>query len=1560
MTVYINGKPAIYRNSGAILTNHNDVCYKGPNQNQVTYTNVATSATADNCASTVFINGQPACHKNSIFKTSKGDKSGDHFGVISGTVEGQANFVTASPNVFIEGIPAVRHGDLMVSNNHNTPPAPVQQPGTKSSKKLQALHQAERTKYPVSYHHNWMSNHQTQDAADVSQAFKPVHSVCIYSEGDKPEQFMQTMVNSEDNSSNHQHQHILHNLPQAQTQDYLTIPQEGADECRIPLGQVKGYNSTQTLTSGQLAENQLLESLLAWRITTPTGELDKLDSITRLPAWLREQVYLYRIWHYRDYADNKQPWTQVNDELLAEHIQQYLTPSYAPELDPGWLYVFRDGYLWRELEVVNVEPTQKRHYKDVDLMRYAGAETRAATTVASASLAAVIKTAGKQHDIQIAYSPVQWSWDRVTAMGGMDDNDERAWKNHERLSAFAQPKKSDADALRQKRMGPTLQLANFLNQYVAPSEQCNHTDEMTGTHCMVRDDNIPTLFLDNPLGYIASIQTDISFLWQQLKNAVAVLPYQAPIDRNSQQRMPNTDVWQYLFANPKLAWKDISDPDIMADYVSWCHSLTATEFKHDLKQKTELEDTLKNHFSTAVLANQLFFNPVNNQEHEEISFKSVHGMLSLYNRLYCVGTSPAGNQLFDMGRHYLNKSLIDATLDKPRRNFIKQEIRRLQTLLIEVLNQQQSSKADNAVDTQEALLDYFAMPASQYGRGYFAMLGILNHTAHDPRMVDQWLDNEAVQYAEVDIKDHHMGDVPGEDQTQVIKGLPNHLLLPFPAGGQWLKQLVSAKAGDQWWLLKQAMFPSDAQVQVAQQPDGEQATVPIGTGLFNPTAFCQAYAITKGDEISMDEHLNEQLHWALQGLIQLGTQAWQPLIAQALNDWQYQQGQIKINQTLSQYASSSADKKRTQQATKDSAQQAQQAKAAYEQALDQTNIIKQQFLHLLIMTGEPVFKHVTVQAESGPLPANSVPLSQAFLQDLLDEQAKQHGETQQQANPHALTPQEGVDVLPPLPVKLVTPNTTHPDGIEVIHDAKPSATSVAKTLTGNVIKGTLLLSHPEGSAPAAGSIKPFTISQHTLVVMQGALTAFALWDLVTQTYSNLVHNNQLGAWIKTIVQLQSVGSGLTKLYGTYKGFSSSELQQWMQVHSWRPYAMLRDSTIARWSITPLEAFGVACAGVSFATAIDSFLESFKTHDTATEIAYGLQVFSSGLGVAKATRGLRTKMLERGKPLVVDDNIPAPDSRGIVLPKSESSSIAEAATTVLTTEGEALAASPELAAFELPIDGVIDLTIMVSLIASQIIMLDAHTPLENWARTSYFNNDTKVVQDFLDYPSKEYATLLSLVTAPTMTSKLNTHQFSEPAVETRIVYGFMTSLVGEVEVNTQSYWHWQMVRDWDFSTANAVMGYVIPARLIAKQALVEIETNKIVGYQLFYAQDNIPDLARPSAKVQDTNAADSMYAPWRWEERTNKAGETLNGVVGASASINQLPGVLQQTQPVGLEFLARSQLTIPKYHLTLPMRSLNDWVTLTKEYVEIKWLSNDEGKAEDLNWLHAKPLMVKST
>lgn len=149
--VLINGRTAVHAGSQGTLTTV-DVCLTkiGPATVPIPYTNIARSADADKTASTVFINGNPVCHKKSNFSVSTGDEPGNRLGIRSGTIKGKAEFVTGSPNVFIEGIAAVRQNDLMVSNNCNTAPMPLSQPGAPRAKELtpEQVEELEATELP--------------------------------------------------------------------------------------------------------------------------------------------------------------------------------------------------------------------------------------------------------------------------------------------------------------------------------------------------------------------------------------------------------------------------------------------------------------------------------------------------------------------------------------------------------------------------------------------------------------------------------------------------------------------------------------------------------------------------------------------------------------------------------------------------------------------------------------------------------------------------------------------------------------------------------------------------------------------------------------------------------------------------------------------------------------------------------------------------------------------------------------------------------------------------------------------------------------------------------------------------------------------------------------------------------------------------------------------------------------------------------------------------------------------------------------------------------------------
>ena len=131
--ININGKSAVHAKSEGILTTV-DTCMTPPYCVPINYTNIAESKMTDMGASSVKIQDSPACNQKSNFKISKGDAPGCCGGTGSGTTQQMAEFIIGSQDVMIEGKPAVRNGDKMVSNLKNTPPQPLQQPPAGNAK----------------------------------------------------------------------------------------------------------------------------------------------------------------------------------------------------------------------------------------------------------------------------------------------------------------------------------------------------------------------------------------------------------------------------------------------------------------------------------------------------------------------------------------------------------------------------------------------------------------------------------------------------------------------------------------------------------------------------------------------------------------------------------------------------------------------------------------------------------------------------------------------------------------------------------------------------------------------------------------------------------------------------------------------------------------------------------------------------------------------------------------------------------------------------------------------------------------------------------------------------------------------------------------------------------------------------------------------------------------------------------------------------------------------------------------------------------------------------------
>jgi hypothetical protein len=93
----------------------------------------------------------------------------------------------------------------------------------------------------------------------------------------------------------------------------------------------------------------------------------------------------------------------------------YTTPDCGPQqatlLRPGWLYVFCNGRLWRELEIA-----KNGYLRDVNLEHNQKKESRQATGTFDNRVLLPYHVAGKEQFVEMAYSEVQWSWARINKL----------------------------------------------------------------------------------------------------------------------------------------------------------------------------------------------------------------------------------------------------------------------------------------------------------------------------------------------------------------------------------------------------------------------------------------------------------------------------------------------------------------------------------------------------------------------------------------------------------------------------------------------------------------------------------------------------------------------------------------------------------------------------------------------------------------------------------------------------------------------------------------------------------------------------------------------------------------------------------------------------------------------------------------------------------------------------------------------------------------------------------------------------------------------------------------
>ncbi len=522
MALYVNGKLVVHKGSGATVQNQ-DTCIEVIVP--FTYSTNALAKDAENTSQNVSVNGNPVCHKESYFSQSYGAESANPgSGVTSGTVGEKAEFTTWSPNVFFDGIAAVMHGAMMVSNNKNTPPNPVQVPGQASMTNLHAAAQQQQQSPPTPY---------CVDIDVVGTFTEPCNElVTLY---DKTQGYRQASVIWEgmpEQTNLATRRLEVPNTLNIPLQLTLAVPNTLGPALFIPLSLTATSRDKIHVTppaAGQAA-TILVPVQLAWNSMPSDGTLTppaakNFTDIARFSDSTRAMMYadLYTAPSDPNSGKtpeqvttqlNSQPWTSLIKATTHQQVQAEL--SAFTQVPPGWLYVYKNGYLWRELFV---DTNGQLH--ELDLKQFAGYDRRFDTMLHASGapnpyLLLPYKIDHQVQTLEVAYSATPWSWSRINYFGGIDPTDPRIKGKTVLMPTGTQ--KAKASQARSKRFQ-----AIDLSPFVSPSAEIGvtHTgDSQQPTLKLLDETRVPRLFLTNPWGFVSRIQQDLNDAWQSLQQCL--------------------------------------------------------------------------------------------------------------------------------------------------------------------------------------------------------------------------------------------------------------------------------------------------------------------------------------------------------------------------------------------------------------------------------------------------------------------------------------------------------------------------------------------------------------------------------------------------------------------------------------------------------------------------------------------------------------------------------------------------------------------------------------------------------------------------------------------------------------------------------------------------------------------------------------------------------------------------------------------------------------------------------------------------------------------------------
>jgi hypothetical protein len=397
------------------------------------------------------------------------------------------------------------------------------------------------------------------------------------------------------------------------------------------------------------------------------------------------------------------------------HATANRDPAQAVEVPEGWLYIIRQftnpltgdskPELWRELYSDGLG-----NFSDVNLNRFEGKDQRKATCQSGIRIIVPYRINKKDHQLWIAYSEVQWSWNRVQSM--KQDSKLRDQRMHKLdlsdcLNDFAGSNfTSVVDSLKSfvEKLGPLGDIANPLMDTVKP-----YVDKMAFRLKQAVPDGQPATETTKS-GQKNALQNNTALLYNlnsapdpqsrnlpaSFKEAIPVVYLDNPIG-----------IGRKLAGKYKQHWQDLTDcvnglramPDLVT--IPGLYAPGSAKNAEDQAKRRSPERW----FEAAALANRYFYSKVS-----KVIPPGVKDIPAYEKRLTEI------EDQFNQYQNKLDKPAIELALRVPQRTEIRKKLVRARENLVDFLEKEltaltpdKSGGAAQDPPLVHALDDYFTL-----------------------------------------------------------------------------------------------------------------------------------------------------------------------------------------------------------------------------------------------------------------------------------------------------------------------------------------------------------------------------------------------------------------------------------------------------------------------------------------------------------------------------------------------------------------------------------------------------------------------------------------------------------------------------------------------------------------------------------------------------------------------------------------------------------------------------------------------------------------------------------